>query len=200
MKPVIVFDLGKVLVDFDYSIAARKLAARSTKQIPDLQHFLGSSPILSRFEHGDFTRQQFFAEIQKITGFLGDEKEFVSDFADIFLPIPPMIALHEELRQMGFQTYIFSNTNDIAIEHIRREFPFFKNFDDYIFSYEICAMKPAMEIYEAMEKKSGRRGSEIVYIDDRPENVETGSIRGWRTILHETPEKTRVALQRFLPL
>jgi len=33
------FDLGKVLVDFDYSIAARKIAARSTKQLPDLQHF-----------------------------------------------------------------------------------------------------------------------------------------------------------------
>ncbi len=30
---VVVFDLGKVLVDFDYSIAARKVAARSTKPL-----------------------------------------------------------------------------------------------------------------------------------------------------------------------
>jgi HAD superfamily hydrolase (TIGR01509 family) len=198
VKPAIVFDLGKVLVDFDYSIAARKVAARSTKQIPDLQRFLGSSPILARFESGLLTRQQFFSQIQQITGFTADETEFVGNFADIFVPIPSMIALHEELRQMGFETYIFSNTNDIAIEHIRREFPFFKNFDDYIFSYEIGAMKPEVKIYEAMEKISGRRGDEILYIDDRVENVETGSIRGWRAILHETPEKTRAVLQRFL--
>ena len=200
MKPAIVFDLGKVLVDFDYSIAARKVAARSTKQIPDLQHFLGSSPVLARFESGLLTRQQFFAEMRQITGFTGSLEEFAGDFANIFLPIEPMIKLHEELRWRGFQTYIFSNTNDIAIEHIRREFPFFKNFDGYIFSYEVGAMKPDAKIYEAMEKMSGKRGAEIIYIDDRLENVEAGNARGWRTILHEQPNKTRAALEELLPV
>ena len=197
MKPIVVFDLGKVLVDFDYSIAARKIGARSTKQLPDLRHFLGSSPVLARFESGLLTRQQFFAEIQKIAGFTGDMAEFSGDFADIFLPIPPMIALHEELRRQKVPTYIFSNTNDIAIEHIRRNFPFFKHFDGYIFSYETGAMKPDAKIYEALEKMCGRRGAEFIYIDDRPENVDAGAARGWRVILHETPEKTRAALNQF---
>jgi HAD superfamily hydrolase (TIGR01509 family) len=199
MKPAIVFDLGKVLVDFDYSIAARKIAARSTKQLPDLQHFLGSSPILARFESGLLARQQFFSEIQQLAGFAGSLNEFAADFADIFIPIQPMIELHAELRQRGFLTYIFSNTNDLAIEHIRREFPFFKNFDGHIYSYEVGAMKPRPEIYEAMEKMSGRRGAEIIYIDDRQENAEAGAARGWRAILHETPQKTRAALQKFIP-
>jgi HAD superfamily hydrolase (TIGR01509 family) len=194
---IIVFDLGKVLVDFDYSIAARKIAARSTKQLPDLQHFLGSSPILARFESGLLTREQFFDEMRQITGFTADETEFVSDFADIFVPIQPMIALHEELRRRGFVTYIFSNTNDIAIEHVRENFPFFKNFDGYIFSYEVGAMKPQPEIYAALEKMTGKNGAEIIYIDDRPENIETGIARGWKTVLHESPEQTRAALQRF---
>jgi HAD superfamily hydrolase (TIGR01509 family) len=198
VKPAIIFDLGKVLVDFDYSIAARKVAARSTKQVPDLQHFLGSSPVLARFESGLLTREQFFAEMQQITGFTSDIKEFVSAFADIFVPIPAMIGLHEEVRQRGFQTYIFSNTNDIAIKHIRQEFPFFKHFDGYIFSYEIGSMKPHPKIYEAMEKLCGRSGADLIYIDDRPENIETGNERGWGTILHETPEKTRAALENLI--
>ncbi len=58
-----------------------------------------------------------------------------------------MIALHAELRGRGVPTYIFSNTNDLAIEHIRRNFPFFKNFVGYIYSYEIGAMKPDARIY-----------------------------------------------------
>jgi HAD superfamily hydrolase (TIGR01509 family) len=196
VKPAIIFDLGKVLVDFDYSIAARKVAARSTKQVPDLQHFLGSSPVLARFESGLLTREQFFDEMRQITGFTSDIGEFVSDFADIFVPIPAMIGLHEEVRRRGFQTYIFSNTNDIAIGHIRREFPFFKHFDGYIFSYEVGAMKPGAKIYEAMEKMSGKSGANLIYIDDRSENIATGNARGWRTVLHETPEKTRTALEK----
>lgn len=198
MKPAIVFDLGKVLVDFDYSIAARKVAARSTRQIPDLKHFLGSSPVLQQFEHGDLTREQFFAEIQKITGFTGTLQEFVADFADIFIPIPPMIELHAALRQRGFATYIFSNTNDIAVEHITREFAFFKNFDGYIYSYKVGAMKPDLRIYEAMERLCGCVCGDIVYLDDRAENVAAGASRGWWTILHETPEKTRVTLEKHL--
>ena len=45
-QPAIVFDLGKVLVDFDYSIAARRIAARSTQPPENLDAFLGSSPLL----------------------------------------------------------------------------------------------------------------------------------------------------------
>jgi HAD superfamily hydrolase (TIGR01509 family) len=194
---IVVFDLGKVLVDFDYSIAARKIAGRSTKKIPDLQHFLGSSEILARFESGLLTRRQFFEEIKNFTGFLGSESEFVADFADIFLPIEPMIELHSKLRRKKIPTYIFSNTNHIAIEHIQRNFPFFKNFDGYIFSHEVGAMKPEEKIYEALEKMSGKRGAEIIYIDDRPENIETGNSRDWKTILHESPEATLSALKTF---
>ncbi len=36
MTPIVVFDLGKVLVDFDYSIAAKKVAARCAKHIENL--------------------------------------------------------------------------------------------------------------------------------------------------------------------
>ena len=43
-----------------------------------------------------------------------------------------------------------------------------------------------------------RRGAEILYIDDRLENIAAGKVRGWRTILHETPEKSRADLEKFL--
>jgi len=108
-----------------------------------------------------------------------------------------MVELHEELRRRGIPTYIFSNTNDLAIELIRRDFPFFKHFDGYILSYEIKAMKPDAPIYESLEKMAGKCGDEIIYIDDRAENIAGGAARGWRTILHETPEKTRAAMKAF---
>ena len=197
-SPVFIFDLGKVLVDFDYSIAARKIAARSARSPKDLHAFLGTSPLLLEYESGRLTREGFFQAISSHLAYAGDLAEFGGYFADIFAEIPPMIQLHTELRQRGFKTYIFSNTSDMAVEHVRLNFPFFKNFDDYILSYEVGAMKPQPKIYEAMEAMTGKRGADLIYIDDRPENIEAGAARGWRAILHEHPEQTQRLLEEHL--
>jgi FMN phosphatase YigB (HAD superfamily) len=194
---VVVFDLGKVLVDFDYSIAARKVAARSTKSRINLISLLSASPLIVQYECGLVTRREFFEQIRDAVGFQGGLAEFGGYFADIFTEIPPMIALHAELRRRGFKSYIFSNTNDLAIEHVQRNFPFFKNFDGYIYSYEIGAMKPDARIYAAMEKMCGRDRADIIYLDDRLENIQGGSARGWQAFLHETPEKSRAFLEKF---
>ncbi len=193
-KPVFIFDLGKVLVDFDYSIAARKIAARSARSPDDLHSFLGSSPLLVEYESGRIDRRCFYDSVCRAIGYHGNLDEFGSHFADIFSEIPETILLHAELRRRGFKTYIFSNTNDLAVEHVRRNFPFFAHFDGYIFSYEVGAMKPQAKIYEAMETLCGRHGDDLIYLDDRPENVAAGAARGWRAILHESGAKTRAAL------
>jgi 2-haloacid dehalogenase len=197
LSKIVVFDLGKVLVDFDYHIAVSRIAARSTLPPDGIKTFLGQSHAIIDYECGQLTREEFFEQARKTTGFRGTIEEFGEFFADIFTEIPPMIELHAGLHRRGVPTYIFSNTNDLAIEHVRRNFPFFCDFEGYIFSYEVGAMKPEPKIYEALEKLTGRRGADIVYLDDRPENVAGGAARGWRTILHETPEKTRAALENF---
>jgi FMN phosphatase YigB (HAD superfamily) len=194
---IVVFDLGKVLVDFDYGIAARHLAARCKVTANEINHYIATSPLLFRYETGLMTREAFYSEVCSATGFGGDIEDFASFFSDIFTEIRPMVELHGALRKRGVPTYIFSNTNDLAIGHIRRNFPFFSNFDGYILSYEVQAMKPDAKIYEALEKMSGRRGAEVLYLDDRSENVEAGAARGWQVILQETPEKTRAAIEKL---
>jgi FMN phosphatase YigB (HAD superfamily) len=193
----IVFDLGKVLLDFDYSIAARKIAARCTVAPEEINRFIAQSPLLFRYETGLMTKAQFYQEVCAHTGFSDDLESFTGYFGDIFSPIEPMVGLQAKLRARGFPTYIFSNTNDLAIHHIRRNFPFFANFDGYIFSYEHGSMKPDAKLYEVVETQTGHRGADILYLDDRPENVEAGAARGWQVIFQETPEKTLAAIQHL---
>jgi len=194
---IIVFDLGKVLVDFDYSIAGRKIAAKGKSLATDVSRFISQSPLLFKYETGLITREQFYHEICSATGYCGAIEEFAEFFADIFTPIEPMVQLQADLRTRGFPTYIFSNTNDLAITHIRRNFPFFANFDVYIFSYEHGAMKPDSKLYEVVERSSGGKGSEILYLDDRVENVEAGAARGWNVILQESPERSIAAIRKL---
>jgi len=58
-------------------------------------------------------------------------------------------------------------------------------------------MKPDASLYEVVERESARRGAEILYLDDRPENIAAGAARGWQVILQETPEKSRAAVQQL---
>jgi len=111
--------------------------------------------------------------------------EFGGYFADIFTEIPPMIALHAELRQSGMSTYIFSNTNDLA-SSTSSETSLFQEFRRLHLLLRSRRDEARCEIYEAMEKLCGRSGADIIYLDDRPENVQAGLARGWKAILHET--------------
>ncbi len=194
---VVVFDLGKVLVDFDYSIAARRIAKRGRMTFESITPFISQSPLLFRYETGLLTSEQFYAEVCSATGFSGGIDEFCETFADIFVPIVPMVQLHEALRLQRIPTYIFSNTNELAVRHIRRNFPFFSNFDGYILSYEHGAMKPDAKLYEVVERETGRKAGEIIYLDDRQENVAAGAERGWQVVLQESPEKSRLAIQKL---
>ena len=66
---IIVFDLGKVLLDFDYSIAGRRIAAQTQLTDADVQKFLDQSPLLYRFETGLMTQREFFEKSAAKQGF-----------------------------------------------------------------------------------------------------------------------------------
>src|SRR5579859_4752225 len=174
MIKAVVFDLGKVLVDFDYAIAVRKIATRGKLALEELARLLAQSPLLVQYECGQLSSRQFYEQVCAATGFCGDFDEFGTCFGDIFTPIEPMVQLHARLRRNQIPTFIFSNTNELAVRHIRRSFPFFDSFNGYILSYEHGTMKPQAALYEVVERMSGRRGAELLYVDDRPENIEAG--------------------------
>jgi len=46
-------------------------------------------------------------------------------------------------------------------------------------------MKPHARLYEVVELVTGRKGSQILYLDDRLENAEAGVARGWQVIHHQ---------------
>ena len=194
---LVVFDLGKVLLDFDYGIAARRIAARSSVSTEEVRQFIDQSPLLARYECGELTSAEFYQEVRRKTGFAGSLEEFGEDFADIFTEVPEIVALQSGLKRDGVRCYVFSNCSELVISFIRRRFPFFQGFDGYIFSYEHRALKPEPRIYEALERQSGQSLGDVLYIDDRRENVAAGAARGWRTVLHESGPKTIQALKEL---
>jgi FMN phosphatase YigB (HAD superfamily) len=198
LPKVVIFDLGKVLVDVDYAIAVRRIAARGRIAAEEFGRFIASAPLLFRYELGQLTSEEFYKEVCNLTGFSGNFDEFSLAFGDIFVPIEPMVELHAALRKRGMPTFILSNTNELAVKHIRRSYPFLSDFQGYILSYEHGVMKPEPRIYEIAERVTGQLGLDILYVDDRPENITAAAERGWQVILQETPEKTWDAMRSWM--
>lgn len=196
----IVFDLGKVLLDFDYGIAATALAPHSAAPADTIRSVLDQSPLLFELECGQISADEFTARVCHKIGFRGTSAQFRAAFAEIFTEIRDMVGLHAQVRAAGFPTFILSNTNDIAIDHIRRRFPFFAHFTGYVFSHEVRSMKPEPAIYSALEQTTGCHGPQILYLDDRLENVDAALARGWLALHHTTPGPSIAAVQNALGL
>ena len=197
MIKVAAFDIGKVLLDFDYGIFVRRMAPRTQMDVPALDAFLNQSPLLAQYESGQLTSLEFFTVVQNETGFDGTEPEFAAYFEDIFTPIDEIIDLHANLAARGFPTYTLSNTNEMAVRHISRAYDFWPRFTGHILSHEVRALKPNPKIYEVFEQTTGCQGNEILYLDDRPENVAAAATRGWHAIEHRDAEFTREAVMRL---
>jgi HAD superfamily hydrolase (TIGR01509 family) len=191
----VVFDLGKVLLDFDYSKVVDRLVQAGRADSARVRHALLESSLLQEYESGLIDSAAFYHRLQSALDLALDFPAFRAGFGDIFSPIPEMIAAQTNLRNRGIPTYILSNTNEIAISHIRERYPFFQQFDGHVLSHEVGSLKPAAPIYQALETRAERTGPNLFYLDDLRENVAAAAARGWQVIHHTSPQ-TSVALLR----
>ncbi len=194
----VVFDLGMVLIHVAYSRSARNLAPFCKVDAAAVQRALDQSPLLHAFESGDISFTTFVESFRSTTGYSGDDTVFRQFFADIFDPLPEMIDFLGQLDAEGIPTFLLSNTNEIAAEHVRRSYPFYRLFDAHVLSHEVGCMKPKPAIYEAVERVSGLQGPALFFIDDRPENIDAALARGWHGIIHRSPSDTIAACRRWL--
>ena len=198
MKPsVVIFDLGGVFVDFDYGIAAQKIAAQAAVSAAQVRELIDHSPLLRRYETGNLSTEEFFSEVIAATKFRGSLAEFSNHFNSIFWLVPATVQLNRELRARGVPTFALSNTNSLAYESLQREHDFFADFDGIVVSHLARVMKPDTGIYELTEKLCGQRGADLVFIDDRADNCAAAAARDWQVIHHKSPVTTRAELRRL---
>lgn len=144
------------------------------------------------------TSEEFYRSVKKTSEYEGDVNRFRMDFSNIFEEIPMMVQLMRHLKERQIQVVLFSNTNEMATEFIRKRFDFFREFDAYFLSFQHGVMKPDPSIYKKVETSTGKQGEELFFIDDRQENITTALELGWSGIVHEDPVKTRNTVNSWL--
>ncbi len=191
------FDLGKVLLNFDWQVMLRRIAEQSPLPPEEISRRLSDNPNFLHYEIGSVTTREFFAYLKKLTEFRGTIAELRASFCEIFTPLSDHIAL-AALLAPHYPLAIISNTNDAHISYAEAKYSFFSLFRVRIYSHEVGTMKPRPEIYHAaLAALGGIDPLETLFIDDLEPNI-LGAVKlGWQTI-HLRPEvDLRTALASY---
>ncbi len=172
------FDIGNVLLKFDFSVAMKKTLALSDVHDP-IEATSQIDRIKLGYEDGQIDRAAFLRGVFDALRYRGSEAEFIAAWEDIFTPNEPMVALVERLHGR-FPLYLLSNTNDIHRDYIFRRYDFFGRFAAGTYSYEARASKPGREIYGIAQRQLGLEPATTFFIDDLLPNIETARSLGFQ--------------------
>ena len=191
----VIFDLGKVLIDFNFSSFWISIGAEKCERFLDE----AQEPILL-FEAGKISRQRFYNEVKKIYNFDMNRQDFEKIWCDVFSEKSQMIEMAKKINRK-YEIFIFSNTDEIHFPFIWKTFPsihFFK--ENLMLSYEIGSVKPDLDSYERALNKFNLRFDECLFIDDRPINIQVAESLGMKGILHKEFEETREKISKILDM
>lgn len=164
---VFAFDLGQVVFTFDYTIAFKKLEGRTTVSSEIIIDKLFYADFATDFEKGLICGNRFYQKFKDEFKVSLNYDEFVLIWCDIFFPQQSVIDLIGYLRK-AYPIYLISNINELHFDYLYKNYPdVFSLFNDLILSFKEKAVKPQIEIYEALRKISRQSYENIVYIDDR---------------------------------
>jgi len=97
---------------------------------------------------------------------------------------PPMLEWARRLKSAGVRTGILSNIGDAMEEGVRAKFAWVEEFTHATWSHALKMRKPEPEIYAAAAKGLGVEPGEILFIDDREDNIAGARAAGMRGVVY----------------
>jgi len=185
------FDIGNVILKFDFNIGVQRIQDRCSKVSPD--EILSSIEDLTHeMEAGSIDTFTYVQTASERLGFSGSADDFVRAFEDIFTLNSDMVDLIHQLKKNGHRLYLLSNTNGIHVPFFTREYPVFAQFLGAIYSHEAGVMKPEAAIYEAAILQFKLKPENTIYIDDSEANVIAGRSTGLKSIQYDFNQHYRL--------
>jgi putative hydrolase of the HAD superfamily len=172
------FDLGNVLVPFDFQRAYDQLTPICRFPLDEIRQRLRSGGLVHRFETGQVTPQEFVAEFARTLQIDISYGEFCDLWSSIFLPATLIPEAWIERLARHYPLVLLSNTNAIHIDMIRSSYPLLGHFEHFVLSHEVGAKKPDARIYQEAIAKAGCAAGECFFADDLLVNVEGAREQG----------------------
>ena len=167
----LLFDLGKVVIDFNFDLGMERLVGRCGLPPDQFKQILFDKAWIRPYERGEITTEEYHRYLCEAGQLRMELAEFHQSWSSVFLPdllVPEKLLA--DLRQ-HYPMILVSNTNESHAAYISQNYNVFDYFDAKIFSHLVGSLKPDREIYEAAIAAAGHPADSLLFIDDREENI-----------------------------
>jgi putative hydrolase of the HAD superfamily len=186
MIRTIIFDLGKVIIPFDFRIGYRQLEGICGTPAADIPAVIRGTGLVPLFETGLIEPRPFVQQLARSLNVEISFEQFREIWNSVFLPETLVSEALLEALAARYRLVLLSNTNALHYEMIERNYPLLRHFHARVLSYEVRAMKPAPEIYRSAITAAGCAPQECFFTDDIAEYVEGARSAGIDAVQFES--------------
>lgn len=193
----IIFDVGKVLVDFQWEGVMENHGVTG-ERMKRLRRATLESPMWGELDRSALSDQEI------LDGFIRNDPEIEADIRLMWQHNREMIRCFDDshdwirsLKEKGYRCYILSNYARYTYGQTREELSFEELMDGCIFSWQVQQVKPERAIFETLLKRFSLVPEECVFLDDTRANVEAARKLGIRGIVFESRQQAMEELKRL---
>jgi putative hydrolase of the HAD superfamily len=192
---VLLFDLGRVVLNIDFSRAFACWGRHAGCAPEKLVGRLSRGELNHRHERGEIGDAEYFAGQCAAMGITLSDAQFLEGWNAIFAGEMPGIAPLLARAAKRLPLYAFSNTNNAHVEY----FPVIYagvlgHFREMFLSSSIGLRKPDAAAYDHVVRAIGVPAERIVFFDDLAENIEGARARGLTAVHVRSPDDVAEAL------
>ena len=191
----LIFDLGKVLIAFDFQRAYDRIQPLCGYPVEEIRRRTGSTGLVPQLEIGQVSSRDFVSMLGAALGVSFGYEQFCEIWCSIFLPgtlIPESVIAGLKRR---YPLVLLSNTDEMHFEMLERTYPIVSHFEKRALSYQVGAPKPSPLIYQKAVELAGCRPEECFFTDDIPAYVEGARNFGIDAVQFQSAEQLREELK-----
>ena len=201
----IVLDIGNVVLPIDYNRTVQSFSRHTPADIQSMLSLHQQTLIFDQFERGEISASIFRKEVSELFGMSVSDDFFDSCWNDLLLSVPEKNLQHLAVLRKHYRVVALSNINEIhaqALDQYATNQLNISSFRDLFhkvyYSYEHGFRKPEIDFYKLLQQLENSEGKNILFIDDKIENVEPARTLGWKAVQLVRPEDFVEVLERCL--
>ncbi|MDP8220088.1 MAG: HAD-IA family hydrolase [Candidatus Stygibacter frigidus] len=190
----IIFDIGNVLINYDFEIFFEKLGYKKYERSLMEAH----SPIFA-FECGELETEDFMQQLQAIYKPDMDAEEFKDAWCDVFWANDELLDIVPQLVN-DHRLMILSNNDELHFPFIWDKYLKLHVFEmeNVMITSRLGFIKPDIRVFQSAMQSYNFDWKDSIFIDDVKENVEVAKRLGAVTIWHQNNTHTIRELENIL--
>lgn len=180
----IIFDIGNVIVQFDYMIAANEFVRITGLPLETIRKYFYYSELERQYSRGEVSTQDFFAKLKEDLDLKIDFETFARVWNSIFWANEFIVDFIHKVKPK-YRLACISNTNELHYDNWLADYSILSEIETFFPSHEVGMRKPDLKIFQHAIESLGIKAEEALFIDDMPENVEAARQAGLKAVVFQ---------------